>query len=160
MRLSLICVGRLKAGPERELFVRYEKRFAQIGRQIGLSPLKLVELPESRSAQASARQNEEARAILGKCPDGIQLILLDEHGTSLTSIKLADFIGSRRDAGTSEICFVIGGPDGHGEAVRKTAKMVLGFGQMTLSHGLARVVLSEQLYRASTILAGHPYHRE
>ena len=160
MRISLICVGRLKPGPERELFVRYEKRFAQIGRQVGFNPLKSIELPESRNAQASARQAEEARSILSKCSHDAELAILDERGASLTSAEFAEWFGGRREASISELCFVIGGPDGHGDSVKKAAKITLCLGAMTLSHGLARVVLSEQLYRAATILAGHPYHRE
>lgn len=160
MRLSIICVGRLKAGQERELFERYAKRFTALGRQIGLGSLNLIELPESRAGQASARQTEEARAIVMRCPDNAVLVLLDERGKSLSSTAFAEWIGAERDAGAAGICFAIGGPDGHGAPARAAARMAVNMGRMTLSHGLARVVLGEQLYRAATILAGHPYHRQ
>ncbi len=159
MRLSIIAIGRLKAGPDRDLYQRYADRLTGVGRALSLGPLQLVELAEARAAQATARRNEEADHILTKLPDTADLIVLDENGKQYSSERFAQMIGARRDAGTQELCFAIGGPDGHGAAVRDAARATLGLGRMTLPHGLARIVLVEQLYRAATILAGHPYHR-
>ena len=160
MRCTIIAVGRLKSGPERELYERYHKRFDSLARGIGLGALKLVELSESRAGSAKARCDEEARQISTKLVDAASLIALDERGRSMPSSEFAAMLEKMRDAGTKEMCFAIGGPDGLGDAVRMQARSALSFGRLTLPHGLARVVLAEQLYRAATILAGHPYHRE
>ena len=87
------------------------------------------------------------------------VVCLDETGKGLSSTALTDWIRLRRDQGVASIAFLIGGPDGHGAAVRERADLTLSLGAMTWPHGLARVLLLEQLYRAATILAGHPYHR-
>ena len=160
MRCTIIAVGRLKAGPERELFERYHKRFDNVARGIGLGEVRLVELTESRAGSTKARREEEARQIIAKLNEGAAVIALDERGTSMPSSEFAGMLGKTRDAGTKETCFVIGGPDGLGDDVRARARSTLSFGRLTLPHGLARIVLAEQLYRAATILAGHPYHRE
>jgi 23S rRNA (pseudouridine1915-N3)-methyltransferase len=159
MRLTVIAVGRLKSGPERELVQRYEKRLAGLGKNIGLAPLRVIELTESRAAQTAARTDQEAREILAKCGPRAALVLLDEAGQTATSDEFAKLLAGYRDTSASEICFLIGGPDGHGEAARAAAHATFSLSKLTLPHGLARVVLIEQLYRAATILSGHPYHR-
>ncbi len=160
MKLTIVAVGRLKSGPERDLFQRYAERFGAEGRRIGLSGVKLIEIRESRAQQSAARKTDEAQDILGRCGARARLLALDESGEEQSSRQFASTIATSRDAGTAEMCFAIGGPDGHGEALLEAACARLSLGRMTLPHGLARVVLAEQLYRAATILAGHPYHRD
>jgi 23S rRNA (pseudouridine1915-N3)-methyltransferase len=159
MRLIIAAVGRLKSGPERELYDRYCERIDALARTTALGPMRLVEIPESRAGSAVARKSEEAERLIGKVAGAASLIALDARGKTMTSEAFAALLGQRRDAGTNDVAFLIGGADGHGEAVLARADLRLSLGAMTLPHGLARVVLVEQLYRASTILAGHPYHR-
>ncbi len=159
MRIDLIAIGKLKDGPERELYARYADRFTALGRGHALGPLKLTELPESRSANAAERKADEASRALKAVGATRRVIVLDERGKSLTSQAFAEVIRRERDAGSEALALVIGGPDGHGEAMRTAAMLELSLGAMTMAHGLARVVLAEQLYRAATIIAGHPYHR-
>jgi len=159
MRVSLIAVGRLKASAERTLVERYVERLGSAGRGVGLGPVEEVERGESRKDNAGARRAEEAAALMARVPDGARIVALDAGGKQLSSDEFAALIGDWRDAGVSRSCFLIGGPDGHGEVVMAAADLTFALGRMTLPHGLARVVLAEQLYRAATILAGHPYHR-
>jgi 23S rRNA (pseudouridine1915-N3)-methyltransferase len=157
LRLQVLAVGRLKAGPERELVERYRSRADALGRSSGFGPLGIVELPEARARSAPERVAAEAAALLCRA-DGTKLVVLDEHARSLTSPEFAGRLRSWRDAGLSA-SFVIGGPDGLDESLRRKADLLLSFGQLTLPHQLVRVLLAEQIYRALTILAGHPYHR-
>lgn len=158
MRLTLAAVGKLKDGPERELFDRYWERLGALGRRISLSPCTLSEIPESRAASAASRSDDEASRLVAKLGEG-RIVLLDERGKNLSSEIFAALIRRHRDAGLAGLAFVIGGPDGHGRLLRERAADVVSLGALTLPHGLARVVLAEQLYRAATIIAGHPYHR-
>lgn len=159
MRILIVAVGRLKDDPERNIVDRYVTRFGQTGGAIGLGPLKFIELPESRAATADLRKADESARVL-KAVAGVGLILaLDGEGRHYTSEVFAGLIGKQRDGGQKTAAFLIGGPDGHGLDIAKSATYRLSLGAMTLPHGLARVVLAEQLYRAATILAGHPYHR-
>ena len=159
MRLTIAAIGRLKPGPERELFKSYVKRLEAVGRSHHIGPLGLIEIRESKQRVAAARREEEARRLLEKLSNPPYLIVLDEAGKALSSRDFADFVRRRRDAGEAELAFVVGGADGIGKPLIDKAKLKLALGAMTLSHGLARVVLAEQLYRAGTIIAGHPYHR-
>jgi 23S rRNA (pseudouridine1915-N3)-methyltransferase len=158
VKLAVIAVGRLKDGPERELVERYGERVQGIGRSLGLSAFQLVELPESRARREADRRAEEGAAILGKAGDAV-LIAFDERGKSLSSEAFAQKIAAWRDEGRAAVAFAIGGPDGFDGRVRAAADLVLSFGSLTLPHQLVRVLVVEQLYRALTILAGHPYHR-
>lgn len=160
MRLSIAAVGRLKDGPERELLARYLKRFDDAGRALALGPVKVVELPESRAAKPDLRKSDEAARLLKAAADTESIVALDVLGKSMTSEAFAKWIAARRDGGTKTLTFLVGGPDGHGPAALDAATLKLSLGALTLPHGLARVVLAEQLYRAATIIAGHPYHRE
>jgi 23S rRNA (pseudouridine1915-N3)-methyltransferase len=159
MRLLIAAVGKLKQGPERELCAHYLARADALGRSLSLSPLSAVELAEARGGETSARRAAEAEALLAKVPPNQTLICLDPGGKMLSSEDLADVLGKARDEGMAGITFLIGGADGLGQAALDRADMTLSLGPMTLPHGLARIVLAEQLYRAMTILAGHPYHR-
>jgi 23S rRNA (pseudouridine1915-N3)-methyltransferase len=159
MRLSLVCVGRLKAGPERELFERYFIRLTESARGVGLVGVDLREIGESRARRPEDRRAEEGAAILAAVPAGGDLVLLDERGTSPTSEEWAADIGRARDASRIVYAVAIGGPDGLDLSLRAQAHRIISFGSLTWPHQLVRVMAAEQLYRALTILAGHPYHR-
>jgi len=158
VRFLLVAIGRLKDGGERVLVDRYVGRMLGARGQ-GLGPVLEKELPESRLASSAERQTDEARRLLKASETCDCLAMLDERGKTFSSEAFARWLGERRDSGVREIGFLVGGPDGHGAAVYEKAELRLSLGAMTLPHGLARVVLAEQIYRASTILAGHPYHR-
>lgn len=159
MRITVAAIGRLKSAPETELANRYIKRFDGSGRALGLGPIKIHELPESRDGNAVVRKQDEAHRLLQKLGDGAIHLALDERGSGLTSAEFSELIAAHRDHGAAELAFLIGGPDGHGPQVLEAARKTMSLGAMTLPHGLARVILLEQLYRAATILSGHPYHR-
>jgi 23S rRNA (pseudouridine1915-N3)-methyltransferase len=159
MRLLIAAIGRLKQGPERDLFAHYLGRAEAAGRKLHLSPLNVLEVAESRGATAKARMQAEVETLLAKIPGSHKLICLDRGGEPISSEDFARLLAKYRDDGADGVAFAIGGADGLAkEALAKAAKM-LSLGPMTLPHGLVRVVLAEQLYRAATILAGHPYHR-
>jgi 23S rRNA (pseudouridine1915-N3)-methyltransferase len=158
MRLIVAAVGRLKDA-ERDLCERYQKRFDAAGRALGLGPLSICELSESRAASAVARKAEEATRLLKAAAPATARVVLDEGGKALASEAFAKWLAQTRDGGCKGLAFLIGGPDGHGPAAVQGAALRLSLGAMTLPHGLARAVLVEQLYRATTILSGHPYHR-
>lgn len=159
MKIVIAAIGRLKIGGERDLFDRYTGRFDQSGRGLGLGQIELRELPESRRPDAPERKTDEAKRLLAVAPAGASLISLDERGRQMASEAFAHYLAALRDNGTQAAAFLIGGPDGHGEDALAAAPLRLSLSAMTLPHGLARVVLAEQLYRAAMILAGHPYHR-
>lgn len=159
MRLLIAAIGKLKQGPERDLFAHYLGRAEAAGRKLHLSPLNLVEVAESKAATASARKGAEAHALLNRIPSSHLLICLDPGGEAISSEGFARLLAKLRDEGAEGLGCLIGGADGLGkEALAKAAK-TLSLGPMTLPHGLARIVLAEQIYRAATILSGHPYHR-
>ena len=157
MRLILLAVGRLKAGPETELADRYQDRAAKAGRPLGFRGLDVVVLDESRAGDARQRKADEAAAIRARRSG--RLILLDERGKAIASEAFAERLGSWKDASEEATTFVIGGPDGLDPELRGEADLVLSFGAMTWPHQLVRVMALEQLYRAMTILSGPPYHR-
>jgi 23S rRNA (pseudouridine1915-N3)-methyltransferase len=159
VRLLLIGVGRLKAGPERELFDRYFKRLADLARTTGVSGVDLREIEEGRARRPEDRRAEESRLILAAAPKGASLVLLDERGAALSSVQWASEIGKARDSAAPAYALVIGGPDGLDPSLREKAQSVVSFGAMTWPHQLVRVMAAEQLYRSLAILAGHPYHR-
>jgi 23S rRNA (pseudouridine1915-N3)-methyltransferase len=138
MLLHVIARGKIARSPEAELVSRYEKRLSW--------PLKLTELPE----------------VGGRIPDPqapCRTVLLDERGRNLSSEEFAAILGDWRDGGIREARFVLGAADGHSASDRDEADLLLAFGNATWPHLLARALVLEQLYRATTILAGHPYHR-
>lgn len=159
MNVTIAAVGRMKAGPERELLERYLGRADAAGRKLSLTFAER-EIVESRAGDTTRRKTEEAAALLDALPPGAVLVALDEGGRSLDSRALAERIARWRDDGVPELVFALGGPDGHGEALMARAALRLAFGTMTWPHQLARIMLTEQLYRAVTILSGHPYHRD
>ena len=155
MKLSVLAVGRLGRTPESALAEDYAKRATAAGRALGLGPLEIVEV-ESRKVGKAA----EGAALLAALPDDAHAFALDERGPVFTSRDFALQLGRLRDSGVRRTAFLIGGADGHGEAVRERAAGLLAFGPQTWPHALVRVMLAEQLYRAVTILAGSPYHRD
>ena len=159
MRLLVIAVGRLKQGPERELAERYRKRFDDIGRKLGFRGLDIHEIPESRARDAAVRIAEEASAIAAAIPEQSVLVLLDERGENIASQALALRLSRWRDQSIPCAVFVIGGADGLSPELAGKDKFRIAFGAATWPHQMVRVMLLEQLYRAATILSGHPYHR-
>ena len=134
MRLGILCIGRMKSGPERELFARYAKRIGTM-RNLGLDGLDVRELDES------------------------PVPAFDERGQAASSLDFARFIARERDAGRKILWFVIGGAEGLDPRLRARARAVFSFGAMTLPHQIVRILAAEQIYRAMTIASGHPYHR-
>jgi 23S rRNA (pseudouridine1915-N3)-methyltransferase len=159
MRLVVAAIGRLKQGPERDLAQRYRERIAKTGRAIGFQDIEVVEIAESRAREAARRQTEESIALAQLVPDRAVTVLLDERGEDLGSAGFADALRRWRDEGRTAAVFVIGGPDGVAQNLRQDADLSLAFGAATWPHQLVRIMLMEQLYRAVTLLAGHPYHR-
>ncbi|MGE0846358.1 MAG: 23S rRNA (pseudouridine(1915)-N(3))-methyltransferase RlmH [Flavobacteriaceae bacterium] len=158
MRILIVAVGRIGSGPENTLCEDYLKRARPLLRGFGVAGLEQVELRESTRPDAAARMEEEAARVLAKIPAGARLVVLDEGGETIGSRAFADML--KPGAGTADIAFVIGGPDGLAGELRKAAARSIAFGAMTMPHRLVRAILAEQIYRAATILAGHPYHRE
>ena len=159
MRLIVAAIGRLKAGPDRELAERYRDRVAKAGRAVGLRDIEIVEIRESKAAEVGRRVLEESIALANIIPERAVVLALDETGENLDSDSLTGMLRSWRDAGRPAVVFCIGGADGLGEDVKRRADLRLAFGAATWPHQLVRIMLMEQLYRAVTILAGHPYHR-
>lgn len=159
MRIAVFAVGRMKSGPERELADRYFDRFAKAARSEGLEFAGVTEITESRGSNAQMRSADEAQRLLQRIPAEAKIIVLDETGKNACSAEISSMIGSMRDGGVRLLAFVIGGPDGHGLALRENAAASVSFGAPTWPHQLVRVMLAEQLYRAATIMSGHPYHR-
>lgn len=159
MKIEILAIGRLKSGPERELAARYAERFRALGKSLGLIGPDLREFSESTARRAEERAREEGEWLSAGIAPPARLVAFDETGGNLDSAQFAALIGGWRDGGAPLIRFVLGGADGLSESVRVAASQILAFGRMTLPHQLARVLVLEQLYRAATILAGHPYHR-
>lgn len=155
MRLHLVAVGRLRAGPERDLIDDYRNRFDRTGRPLALGPLTEHEVEDRKGGGMEA----EAELISRALPAGALLVTLDERGKVLSSPEFAADLARWRDGGRQDVAFVIGGADGIAPALRARADASISFGRMVWPHMLVRVMLAEQLYRAATILAGSPYHR-
>jgi len=156
MRLVVVAIGRLKQGPERVLAERYRERFDDIGRKLGFRGLDIHEIPESRARDAATRMAEEAVAILAATPEQSAVVALDQRGDNIDSAAFARHLGRWRDQQVGNTIFIIGGADGLSPDLRRKAKLSLAFGAATWPHQMVRVMLLEQIYRAATILAGHP----
>ena len=139
MRLHIIARGKIGRSPEADLVDRYLKRISW--------PTKITELPDRGGAMPAAERNSRT-------------IIFDEKGEQLSSTQIAELLGRWRDDGVSEARFCLGAADGFDDADRATADKLIAFGKATWPHMLARAMLAEQLYRATSILANHPYHRE
>ena len=156
MRLGIYAVGRLRDGPQKMLVDSYLDHFARTGQALGLGPARVSEITDRRGGGKAAQAALLRRAI----PERAALVCLDERGQALSSPRFAQCLADLRDAGHPETACVIGGADGLDPDLCATAHLCLGFGPMVWPHMLVRVMLAEQLYRAATILAGTPYHRE
>ncbi|WP_295043667.1 23S rRNA (pseudouridine(1915)-N(3))-methyltransferase RlmH [uncultured Paracoccus sp.] len=155
MRIDIAAVGRLRKGPEAAMVADYLDRFARTGRSLGLPPVTLTEVEDKRGIGMEAEAELLSRAI----PPGAALVVMDERGDQPTSPDFARRLAGYRDH-ARDLCFVIGGADGLDPALRARADWQISLGRMVWPHLLVRVMLAEQLYRAATILAGSPYHRE
>jgi 23S rRNA (pseudouridine1915-N3)-methyltransferase len=151
VKLTIACVGRFGRGPERDLYQHYAERIRW--------PVALREVEEKRKLPAAELVRREGELLLGGVPAKSLLVALDRRGKMLDSEGFAGRLARWRDDSVADVAFLIGGADGHGEALLKKAAMVLSFGAMTWPHLLARAMLAEQIYRAQQLLAGHPYHR-
>jgi 23S rRNA (pseudouridine1915-N3)-methyltransferase len=159
MRILIAAVGRLKQGPERELAERYRKRAADFGRKLGLQAFDVVEIKESRADNPERRMIEESIAIANVIPDRAIAVIMDERGSPLDSASFAGRLQEWRAQVRPVVTFIIGGADGLAPSLRERADLALALGPLTWPHQLVRIMLLEQLYRAVTILGGHPYHR-
>jgi 23S rRNA (pseudouridine1915-N3)-methyltransferase len=137
----------------------YVARAAAAGRSLGLAAPVVHELAESRREAVAERLAEEAQRLTAALPPRVFKVVLDDRGKVVSSAGFADLLKRHLDGGTSDLAFLIGGPDGHAQSIRDSAGLVLSFGAMTWPHRLARVMLAEQIYRAVMILRDHPYHR-
>ena len=158
MHLSLIAIGRARAGPTQSVYEQYAGRVRKIGPGLGFRSFDLLERPESRASTATERVQNEGHALM-QATQADKAAILDEHGDNLDSVQFARWLGRERDSGTSALAFVIGGPDGLSDLVRNSASRTIAFGRVTWPHLLVRALLVEQIYRALTILGRHPYHR-
>lgn len=154
----MLAIGRLRPGPERVLVEHYCERAAALALTLGFRAPDIVELAQSRAKRDVERKQEEARALLARGEAGT-LVVFDEGGSAITSENFARHLAHWRDTSVPGVYFVVGGPDGLDGSLRDRARLVLSFGAMTLPHQLVRILVLEQVYRAMTILASHPYHR-
>lgn len=159
MRVTLAAIGRARDEPETALFENYWKRAETLGPRLGFTGFSALFIETSRRASAEARLSEEAERLTRKSPSNAHRIVCDGRGRSVTSDAFAASLAQLRDTGTSDVFFVIGGPDGLSPAFRDIAQQRISFGAQTWPHLLVRAMLAEQIYRALTILSGHPYHR-
>ncbi len=155
----MVAVGRLKPGPEKIMAGDYLTRAEGFGRKCGVTRIGITEFSESQASSPASRMAEEGKLVAAALPARVFSIVLDERGKALASEAFADLLRRHLDGGTQDMAFLIGGPDGHAPGIREGAGLLLGFGPMTWPHRLVRVMLLEQIYRALTIIAGHPYHR-
>ena len=155
MRVHICAVGRLRKGPERDLYDDYLTRFDRTGRALALGPAQLIEVEDKKGGGMPAEAALLERAI----PTGSLICVMDERGKVQSSPEFADMLGQWRDQGRQEVAFVIGGADGIDPNLRDRADAALSFGKMVWPHMLVRVMLAEQLYRAASILSNGPYHR-
>ena len=145
MKITLGVIGKCKpTSPEGEIIKRYQERMKW--------NLQIKE-------KDNATQEEEAKFLQSCIAPAAKVVVLDERGKNMTSPEFASILENWMTEGSSEICFLIGGADGHLEETRQKADLILSFGKLTLPHILMRAVLTEQIYRAETIISGHPYHR-
>ena len=159
MRVTVIAVGRLKPGPEKQLAEDYQTRASGLGRKAGITRIGVSEFAESQASSAPSRMAEEARLIASALPPKAFAVVLDERGKAMASEAFAGLLRKTLDNGTPDMAFLIGGPDGHAAETRGAADLLLSFGPMTWPHRMVRVMLFEQIYRAVTIMVNHPYHR-
>lgn len=158
MRVLVAAIGRLRAGPEADLVNDYAARIRASGRSVGLHPFDIIEVEAPRGLDGVKRQERESAQLI-EAAAGAFVVALDERGETMSSEAFASLIARKRDDGAAAIAFVVGGADGHHPSLAARAAHSIAFGRATFPHMLVRVMLVEQIYRAVTILSGHPYHR-
>ncbi len=151
MDIIIACIGHMKQSPELDLLSKYIKQTRW--------NVVVREFEDKKPGSAEERKKREGALLLSAVPAGAKIVVMDERGKQLCSEKFAKRLGCWQDESVPAVVFLIGGADGHGEEIRQKADLILAFGEMTWPHMLARVMLAEQIYRAKTILDGHPYHR-
>ena len=159
MRLLILCVGQARGTNEGALTEEYVERAVHMGRRLGILDVTVEEVGVSKVRETAKRMQDEAERLAARVPAGAQVVLLDAKGKGMTSEDFAEMIGALRDAGTKHLVFVIGGPDGLSTLPKIRAGRSLAFGPQIWPHLLVRAMLAEQVYRALTIMGGHPYHR-
>ena len=159
MRLHIAAIGKLKTGPEKMLANDYAGRIEVFGRKVGVTALKISEFSESQNPNVKTRMEDEAKTLWSTVPTNAITFVLDERGKSHSSEEFAQLIRKHADQGTNDLCFLIGGHDGHDASTRAKANHLIALGAMTWPHRLARIMLLEQIYRSLTIIVNHPYHR-
>lgn len=137
----------------------YHKRIEVLGRKAGITAVKIGEWAESQASDVKRRMDEEAQILWSAAPQGAVTIILDERGKSHSSENFAANMRKLADEGTSDVVFMIGGPDGHAPQTREKAHQIIALGPMVWPHRLVRIMLLEQIYRSVTIMLNHPYHR-
>jgi 23S rRNA (pseudouridine1915-N3)-methyltransferase len=155
LRLHVLAIGKLKAGPEKTIADEYQMRLEGLGRKTGIGKLTVRDFAESQAPTAAQRRDDDARNLATSAAT----IVLDERGKTLSSEEFAKLLRHHLEQGTQDLAFLMGGPDGHAQQIRDRADHLLSFGPMTWPHRLVRVMLFEQIYRSVTILVNHPYHR-
>lgn len=153
MRINILSVGRLKSGPEYDLCEDYLDRFRKAGRQLGYRSADIIEVDSGGGLDA------EADRLISKLPAGVSAIRLDEFGKDYRSTDFSHLLARLRDQGTPGLCFLIGGAEGYGRAIKAAVPQTMAFGKQTWPHRLVRAMLAEQLYRAASLEAGLPYHK-
>ena len=151
MDIIIACIGHMKPSPELDLLSKYIKQTRW--------NVVVREFEDKKSGSAEERKKREGVLLLSAVPNAAKIVVMDERGRQLSSEKFARRLGGWQDESVPAVAFLIGGADGHSEEIRQKADLLLAFGEMTWPHMLARVMLAEQIYRAKTILDGHPYHR-
>jgi 23S rRNA (pseudouridine1915-N3)-methyltransferase len=159
MRLHILAVGYSRGTQEGALAEDFVGRAQAMGRRMGFTAVACEEVAVSKERELKKRMADEAERLARRVPAGSHVVFLDAKGRGMTSEDFAEMLGALRDAGTKDLCFVIGGPDGLAPLPGKKPGRSLAFGPQTWPHLLARAMLAEQIYRSLTILAGHPYHR-
>lgn len=161
MRLMIAAIGKLRGSdPRAALIADYIDRIEKFGRGPGFSEITVKTFEAPRGMAGPVCQARESALLLAAIPEGAHAIVLDQSGDNITSTQLAKMLETLRDRGTGMAVFAIGGADGHTDAIRRRANTTIAFGRATWPHMLARLMVCEQIYRAMTILAGHPYHRQ
>lgn len=151
MKITIAAAGRFRPGPEKSLYEKYIQRLPW--------STTLVEVDERRARNAKHRRSQEAVKFIQAIPKGATVIALDARGKTLSSEGIAERLRNWQDEGVRSLIFVIGGADGLDQDLLRRADLILSLGSMTWPHLLVRVMLAEQLYRAGTLISGHPYHR-
>jgi 23S rRNA (pseudouridine1915-N3)-methyltransferase len=159
LRLHILCVGHGRGTSEGVLTDDFLSRAVKMGRNMGFSQIVLEEISVSKARETQTRIADECERLAAKVPDGAHVMMLDARGKGMTSEDFAEMLGALRDAGTRDLAFVIGGPDGLASLPGIKSGRSLAFGPQTWPHLMVRAMLMEQVYRSLTILAGHPYHR-